>query len=339
MSEADMQMVRGQAPGEHNLAIGEPFFLQEAFTSKGIYPPVGVSFDPTYPLLGGDPELVASLREEYGGKHVVVTTGAKQALVAGAYAIQQQNPGRVRTIAHLAPHWPSYPTIADLSKLRFDSAPIEVFSVSDKTIRVVSAPNNPDGMFAPDHPNGVQWDIWDAAYASEEYGWNKIVPYSKISVWSAAKRYGMSGARVGWLVTADPALAQAAARYVEMSTSGVANSSQAMVLAVRKTLKALSPIDRDLLYGRARNTLLTTSLTFVEYFGNDLQIIDGYPRHGHGMFAWVLPKDYYDFLDKLKRARILVVDGRHCGVPGWVRISLGVLPGAMVAAGQAFQEA
>lgn len=335
MSAADMQLVRGAVPGGYNLAVGEPFFLQTVY---GHLYPRFFTGNTEYPPLTGDQELVTRLRQRYGGQHVVVTNGAKQALLAACHAFQVSRSKDTserydfQRLYHPAPFWPTYPTIADLSGLGFTSAGRRV-----DTLDVVTSPNNPDGDVSPG--SGPQWHIWDAAYASRIYGWDGLIPYHKVSVWSAAKLYGVSGYRIGWLVTPDEELAILAAQYVEKTTSGVALPSQDFLKQFLANLEELSPDEADTLIAKARQMLADTSRAFLDL--QDMFIdVQGCPINGRGMFAWVRATKPARFRKVLDDAKVKVVDGSFCGgSSGYFRVSLGVTPETMRAAVKAIQEA
>lgn len=336
MSAADMQLVRDHVPGGHNLAVGEPFFLQEVY--KPLYP-MWTESRIQYPLLGGETELVQRLEARYSGQKVVVTNGAKQAILAAMYALQRTKTlpinGDYRRVLHSKPYWPTYPTMAELSHLTFKTDQVPGLH---RYLKVITSPNNPDGALGDDRAT-THWDIWDAAYASKVYGWDHIVPWHKISVWSAAKLYGPSGYRIGWLATPDPVLAKRAAEYVERTTSGVCNLAQAHLNVLLRNLESLSPEEAVRLEGKARAMLLDTSEAFMG-LAPYLQTIQGFPDTRQGMFAWVMAKNPEHFRNVLAKAKVKVVGGAACGGNDcWFRISLGVTPDAMKAAVQAVQEA
>lgn len=328
MTAADMQLVRDHVPGGFNLAVGEPFFLQQVYGK--LYPRM-VYGKMTYPVLNGEPDLLNLLKARFSGQHVVVTNGAKQAILACAYALRVKY--NKTFMAHEAPYWPTYPTMADMSKLGF--APGQFEGV--KALRVITAPNNPDGSLST--MPLMEYDIWDAAYASPIYGWDNIVPWHKMSVWSAAKLFGPSGYRIGWLATGDAHLAQLASEYVEKTTSGVSLPSQRLLYGLLFNLNTLSHAERQGYEAEARALLMETSRAFMR-LSPFFTEVRGFPATGTGMFAWVRARDPEDFSKLMAKASVKVVNGQFCGGdPDWFRISLGVLPETMQAAIQAIEEA
>jgi aspartate/methionine/tyrosine aminotransferase len=328
MSTADMQLVRDSVPGGFNLAVGEPFFLQKVYGK--LYPRM-VYGNQTYPLINGEPDLLNLLKGRFSGQHVVVTNGAKQAILACAHALRIKHGKSFMT--HEAPYWPTYPTMADMSKLGFE----EGYYEGVKALRVITSPNNPDGSLC-DKPL-MEYDIWDAAYASPIYGWNNIVPWHKMSVWSAAKLFGPSGYRIGWLATGDPILAQLASEYVEKTTSGVSLPSQRLFQGLLFNLSTLSHEERQGYEAEARAMLMETSKIFMRLSPFFLEV-KGFPAIGQGMFAWVRARDPEDFMKLMAKASVKIVNGMYCGGNSdWFRISLGVLPETMQGAIEAIEEA
>lgn len=341
-----MSIVRDHDTG-YNLAVGEPFFLRKE-VEELLYPRdvnMVKSLNLAYPRFKGDPRLLERLKWMYPGKHVVVTNGAKQALLAACYALireraeQRKDQGNwalfhtPRRLFHRAPYWVTYPTIAELSRLTFKT---DYRPEDDWMLFATTSPNNPDGSIEKD---GRCWDIWDAAYASGVYGWDNIVPHHKISVWSASKMYGLSGLRVGWLVTGDAKLADLAAQYVEKTTSGVAVPCQELMALVLEN-ESMCPADLSWLGEQARRRLFQNSALLLQGTEGLIEKYEGFPMNGRGMFAWCKAYDPAHFEAVLAKAQVKVVDGIHCGgEKGWYRISLGQTVDVMADAIQAVYKA
>lgn len=329
--DPDKALVRTVDDGRVNLAVGEPYFLHRHLKGLIIEPRRARSMA-LYPPYCGVQELLEVLQTIYVptfGQHVVVTNGAKQAILAALYASRQTAPfgSQPTGVYHRAPHWPTYPTMASLSGLHFVS---DVVPDPTHYVTIASSPNNPDGWSFSDAALCNRCDIWDAAYAHHVYGWNGAIPQCRASVWSAAKLLGLSGYRVGWLVTSDKSFADAAADYVEKTTSGVNVHAQLKVAATLRWMQG-NPLETARAYKAAREDLLKNGRIFQGYIGSACEKMDGLPANGCGMFAWFRVRDALRFENALGAAGVVAVRGAACGVPAgvgsdWYRMSLGVDP-------------
>jgi aspartate/methionine/tyrosine aminotransferase len=196
------------------------------------------------------------------------------------------------------------------------------------TVTVNTSPNNPDGK-----TSDRACHIWDAVYASDAYNWNmynsqsgwaRAEPLSyQVAVYSASKLLGLSGARVGWLVTEDPAIAARAREYVELTTAGVSVPAQRIVA------KALSDLAQD--KGTAWTLRVTRDMMkncnqFEDHVRPFVLRSCGTENHGVGMFAFfqVKPEHLDKFREALVTAKVTMVTGEACGMtePGWFRMNL-----------------
>lgn len=300
-----------------DLSSGEPTFLQEhldcfypqAFGFAQYRTQKGVS----YPPVGGDGSLRDALRAyhlQVHGKHydhVVITTGGKQALLAG---IQATGTDGFRYLHHGAPHWPSLPTMTRLSELIF--SPL----IQDQALRVATAPNNPNGSeFIEGRPH-----VLDAAYCHPLYG-AKAPTIAGCTTWSGSKLFGLSGIRIGWVTTNDKDLAARAADYVEATTSGVSRASQA-VLSAMVTMSSSPDFEKAM--KSARKSLLGNADLFCKKLEDFLDELQGLPANHKGGFAWFKPQDYHKFEHALGKAEVRLTPGKDCGgEEGWYRMNLG----------------
>lgn len=296
----DLQMIRGTVEGGYNLAVGEPVVLQRLMG----YPKVELQAPWEYPTMEPVQAFLDELRVMHPSGHIVVTNGAKQALAATFYAYWKCGK---KSVQHAAPYWPSYPTIARLVLLGFSSSHL----VASSDITCVTSPNNPDGT----QGSARAVNVWDAVYAHWVYGWNGVPVPADVEVRSAAKLLGLSGARVGWLVTKDERLAEHARQYVEFTTSGVSTPAQLYVAA------ALKQVREDPLTGwrfrTARRDLLHNGERFNTLLGEFCAEVRGVPKDGTGMFAYfcVRPECHEAFERAQREAKVALVNGAACGQP------------------------
>lgn len=314
---ADLQMARGNIEGGFNLAVGEPEFLQKHLWFG---PLMDYARSWGYPTIDGHELLrreIERLHAPSAGEHIVITNGAKQALLAAIYAYQKVD--EAKAVVHSAPYWPSYPTLAKMSGLEFKTKSNGPDDYADE-ISCITSPNNPDGQESERYND---CDIWDAVYAGMVYGFSTNPRY-ETAVFSAAKLLGLSGLRVGWLVTTDKEIAEHAANYVEFTTSGVALPSQKYVGLALETMRNGFPADAMSL---ARRDLLANGAMFNRYLGAHVEDVKGVPTDGTGMFAWFKVEDPYFFNEALKKTKMRLVSGPACGgSENHFRMSMGLTP-------------
>lgn len=304
--KTDMLMAKTDEPGAINLAVGEPGCLQDAFSLYGLYEATTCMPKQAYPPLAATPLLLEELRQLHPRGEIVVAAGAKHALLAAIYAYRQIRSSRnsAMTVVHRAPYWPSHKTLAELVGCSFATTGGAV-----NEIRVNTSPNNPDGSI--DH---TPCDIWDAAYAHEVYNFDaKDTPPHETAVYSAAKLFGMSGDRVGWLVTSNPEVAKIAAAYVESTTSGVSIYSQMRVADVLWRIHD-HPKTAQAAYDDVRGRMKENALSLED-------ALDQVIFFNRGMFAWLKADEA--LRRRFAAAKVRYLPGEACGKPGWARVNLG----------------
>jgi len=314
MSNSDYAMMRGHDDYGYNFAVGEAFFLADnlywASTRQTGFGPF------YYPLAVGEKELTEELQALHPNKHIVITNGGKQAIAAALYAFR--NVYSYSSAAHSAPYWPSYPTLIKAAKLMIEERDGKKES---PTLKLSTLINNPNGAVSVD-----ECDLLDCAYAHSVYGWQSEWPIHKVSVWSAAKLFGVAGLRLGWLVTSDQRIAEKVAFYQEITTSGVSVLSQRYGAQLLKYQREHSDVAAAT-YEAARNVLLRNGEIFNQTMGPFCSVIQGVPLDGRGMFSWFrVDSEYKDRFDAaINKLKIKLVTGDGCGVKenGWYRMSMG----------------
>lgn len=311
----DWQMLKSTDPDVINLAIGEPLLLERMACAmiRGIEN-IGL-VEAEYPSMGGYERLVELIKEEHPDKHVVVTNGAKQGILAAIHSLRSP---ALSSVQFKTPCWPSYFSLPDL--IGMTPIPIKEYKLFEpgKHITCVTSPNNPDGAIT----SGINCDIWDAAYQSDVYGAGPTETRARIAVYTASKLYGLPGARVGWAVTEDGALANRMSEYIEMTTSGVSNISQFYVADLMDRIR-LRPAGWLSLMEDVKKSVQDNTESF-NYLNDYIEVVDGVPNHGKGMFAWFKVKDKSRFDLALKTAKVKMVEGWACGEfePGWYRMNM-----------------
>lgn len=304
----DHQMLRFD-DGSFNLNLGEPNFLQECLPDIHQFQHTGML---RYPNPKGNEELITQLSELYPNNHIIICNGAKQAISAGLFALMFCK--NHYSVYAKAPYWPSYPTLAKFVNMTFMPG-----VYAGGTSIISASPNNPDG-----EEDLSYCDIWDRVYASPLYGWSGKEPEHLISVGSAAKSYGLSGLRVGWLVTKNDKLAKEAMNYMEMTTTGVSIEAQLHLSYVIKCHRAGA---LDLGFKKAREFLLNNGEIFNYYLEKFCDDVKGVPYSDRGMFSWfkIAKVDIQRFEKALLDSNVRVVTGEACGsmTKGWFRMSMG----------------
>lgn len=335
----DLALAKRAKNVEFNLAIGEPVLLQNhLFGMRDVLTPHLIGEDFQYPTLGGHPELVRELQLMNPHKRVVITNGAKQALDA---AISFYGNERDFPIVHTeGPCWPSFRTLAHRNNVSFSNESqfeIRNHYYESEIVSILTAPGNPVGgnweFF-----EGDRVKIWDAAYASPTYGWHGDAPFSwECKVESAAKLYGLSGFRVGWLITDNEALAEHVENFVELTTSGVSNPAQ---LAVAEMVRRHRARQLDGTFEQAHAGI---EKNFGTLRGVLKHYTDTHAYSGTGMFDWfhVQLRHQAKFEWALKIADVLMLPGTVFleAERGWWRVSLGNDTDVTARAAQALSEA
>lgn len=325
-------MGRIEAPdGWVDLAVGEPFFLQGVLwhAQAGLS-----SFDEClYPRWGGEPELLHELRHKYPGKHVIVTNGARQALVALATIWKGQRSGACKWKHLYDPFWPGFYDMACWAGLE-ESLPGDNSETGGSVFTCITVPNNPDGAIGWPAIKGG-FNVFDAVYDHMLYGRpeGSEVPQHEAMVCSASKTLGLSGLRVGWVVTASQDLASRVADYVEETTSGVCVEAQRHVALVLRFLR-LHPQAEKAMYSEARKRLLQNGECFLQILEKHLDEAKGLPDNGCGMFAWFRPRDPEAFDHACTQAMVAVARGNQFGShlkqhDDWFRMNMGVTPATL----------
>jgi aspartate/methionine/tyrosine aminotransferase len=307
-------MAKISDPNAINLAVSEPRFLQEELLKSSILSSCTAPLtDLEYPPFGGVPGLIEAVRQidlVKSYKHIVITNGAKQAILAALYVAGEVR--RAKRLVHRAPYWPSYPTLAYQIGLQFSSE-----GEGESTVVAITSPNNPDGTQFAD----TKCYLWDAAYASPLYGFNGATPDCDVVVLSFAKLFGISGLRVGLAASNDGNLAESMAYYVEISTSGVSITSQNQCTKLINYIHTpQGNMEFNAILNSAADTLSQNRLTFENLIAPQCESWVA----KSGMFAWFKPLRAAAFERSLMESKVRLVDGEACGMPGWFRMSLGV---------------
>jgi aspartate/methionine/tyrosine aminotransferase len=267
--------------------------------------------------------LVKVLEARYGAP-VVITAGAKQGLSAAFYAARCMG---LTSVAMRTPFWSQMPAAIKLADL---GQSLLTTPVPDHAYLMVS-PNNPDGHITT-HTVATYLSerckmfgvplIHDAAYHTSAYVADPdplLVTLSDVAIFSAAKMYGLSGLRVGWVVCNNPTFKQHICEYVEATTVGVSLLSQKILYNIVNFETQLPDVKKhfenvaSLLLANARTTIASVDPEVLDTTGVE---------QSNGMFGWFKMGPKFD----PDAARIHIAPGSAFGDKYRVRINLAVEP-------------
>jgi len=292
----------------------------------------------TYTVSSGIPELRDSIAEMYledynieikARKEIIVTSGAKQGILASFYSVLDKGDG----IIIPEPYWVSYPDMAALVganmipiKMKADFSLnqeiiLEKIAKHDVKALLVNSPNNPTGhildpeeiKFLKDLCEDYQiYIISDEIYNDYNFiespfstlllefkDWREKV----ICINGFAKTYSMTGYRLGWTV-ASPDISQGILTFIQASTSCPTSFAQwGGVTAIKhreeakKVIKTVFPERRKLLLNEVQKTP-----------GMSLEKIDG------AFYGFIK----YDFTreDSYTVAKKILLNADVCTIPG-----------------------
>ncbi len=308
-------------PGWVDLAVGEAHVVRHALQT--VYPPhlfnlEDVASGCDYQAPEGYMPLVEALEDRYDG-HVVVTSGAKQGLLAVFYALRKL--GQTH-IAMRSPYWSQMPEAIRLGGLGLLLANEPTWGTS----YLIVSPNNPDGHITTmDEAIALQkkceslktFLVHDAAYHTPVYLGVDIPQHlAGTSIYSASKMYGLSGLRVGWIATVDERIAKLAADYVEASSVGVSLLSQQVLHNIVEH-ERLHPADEAVFHQTARQ-LLDDNKQLVRTLHPD--VLDTSDMPAHGIFGWFKPGPKFD----AEKAMVRIPPGSAFGDASRKRINLAI---------------
>ena len=210
-----------------DVSVGEAHVVREALLSvfdilACDLPKVNSIFE--YQPPQGYKPLVQILENKYQAP-VIITNGAKNALGACMFALQQMDNFNVYLPR---PWWALLPPLIDMHGLKH--AHEEAYSDSYLCV----APNNPCGSMPDlqDLSDTANYCgkifIHDAVYYNHIYlpRSHKLEQFGDVQIYSASKSFGLSSLRVGWIVCPNTEMYKWILQYMEHMTVGVSIISQ-----------------------------------------------------------------------------------------------------------------
>lgn len=263
--------------------------------------------DSGYPDENGDPRLVELvkrlLRRHFKRvyKHVIITSGATQALKVTIEALNEGKKVRTPTL--------SYPYLKSI-------ASASIFNPLPSPLEVVESPSNPLGLIKTcEELNSVP--IWDATYASPIFSDVDTEIYHIAAVGSLGKYLGMTGLKIGYIALSSDEAFEKISKVLQYSQAGCSKFSQDVAIYC---LEELFKLDKMSEYEKEAKELLKANRKSVEglFKGveklKDLNEVDMNMFKGankQGMFY--IAKADLKLLTKLDKNGIKVTDLYKCG--------------------------
>jgi aspartate/methionine/tyrosine aminotransferase len=323
-------MAKSKLPdGYIDLGIGEPRLLCSVLTRS--IPIDTVHYGPNHKIWeyappNGCESLVNTLERIYKAR-VVITTGAKQGLLAACAALRWVEDRH--TISFRSPYWASIPHV--VSHVGMTPIPVtgDDFQAGTEACLLVT-PNNPDGAsrtydeakeYTESLPGLGIPVIHDAAYYTHSYlpADYELGPLGDMQVYSVSKMFGLSGLRLGWVVCHTERYYDALTSYVEAATAGVSTASQKILMDIFRH-QDLHPSWRGEFEAEIFSKLTLAKHILMTEVDPDKLAIPKNLVSIPGMFCWAKPAANLDF----EKAKIRVMKGDAFGDSEKIRINLAV---------------
>lgn len=257
--------------------------------------------------------------------NVIVINGAKQGVLAALMTAKNRGCKRVGT---LKPVWP--PLVQSINALGMEHVYCDPLDTDKFDCYLLVSPNNPDGRYFANHEllkidaelrRTSKFLIHDAVYYCEPYidarhiGGDYGV-FGDVQIYSAAKMFGLSGARVGWSICRDEITSLDMQEAVEITTAGVSGMSQIVLANVIRQLT----VDNAKRLGFLNKAFkqLDEARKAVKRINKNFAFVDERQLENFGAFAWLRKGPIYN----AEAVRTIVVDGESYGQPEFFRINL-----------------
>lgn len=252
---------------------------------------------------------------------VVIGHGASQILQAALFAIHRLNDS-VEYVYARAPYFQRFPWFVNMcaSPLTFVNAPMD-HEPADKSIEIVTSPNNPDGEIITRWLRPIKHRIFDLCYNWPQFTGGPAQNFDEdIMVFSLSKATGHSSTRIGWALVKDEKIAEQMRHFIELQTSDVSIDAQV------KALDVLAHQNNILKNGQW--SAFDHGADIIKKRWKDLnKILAEHPdlivKNRSGMFAWVEcvkknPTEYFRDLG------VQVINGGSFGSPEqFARVNVG----------------
>jgi aspartate/methionine/tyrosine aminotransferase len=302
-------------PDWRDVSVGEPHVVRENLIKifdLSEYEVPNVPHMHEYPVPTGYQPLVKLLEEKHKAP-VIITNGAKQALGACFYSLQQM--GKLK-MGMRAPYWALIPPLVKMHGLEY----VEVGYDSYLSL----APNNPDG-FMPDlqaeakhHKDTDVPFIHDAAYYTHVYlpPSQQLKAFGDVQIYSISKMLGLSGLRIGYAVCPNPEFYKLIQNYMENMTVGVSIIPQIYLYDLMRRMNAYPTLTQQF-EGQSAYDLEQAKKIALQIDPEVLEVSADLVNIP-GMFLWAKVGPKANF----QKAKVNIIDGALFGSPGYIRMNL-----------------
>jgi aspartate/methionine/tyrosine aminotransferase len=312
----DILLAKPQLPPDWiDVSVGEPHVVRENLIKifdLSVYELPSVPHMHEYPEPMGYKPLVKLLEEKHHAP-VIITNGAKQALGACFYALNQMN---LKAIGMKKPYWALIPPLLQMHGLEY---------MEDAYNSYLSlAPNNPDG-FMPDleadaksfKEIGIPY-IHDAAYYTHVYlpFEYQLKSLGDVQIYSISKMLGLSGLRLGYVVCHSTEFYKLILSYMENMTVGVSIMPQMFLYDLMCRMNAYPTLTQQF-EGKSYYDL-QESKKIIQKVDPEILEVNSDLEKNPGMFGWFKIGPKADFT----KSKVNVIGGNLFGGPGMVRMNL-----------------
>jgi aspartate/methionine/tyrosine aminotransferase len=316
----DILLAKPQLPPDWiDVSVGEPHVVRENIIKifgLSVYEVPQVLHMHEYPTPTGYQPLVKLLEEKHKAP-VIITNGAKQALGACFYALQQMGK---KMMGMRSPYWALIPPLVEMHGLNWTTE-----STFDSYLYL--APNNPDGWIKPFYLMFHEIDsfkddgipcIHDAAYYTHVYlpTSYELRTMGDAQIYSISKMLGLSGLRLGYVVCPNPEFYKLIQHYMENMTVGVSIIPQIFLFDLFRRMHAYPTLTQQF-EGQSASDL-EQSKKIIQQVDPEILEVPTNLISNPGMFGWFKVGPKADFV----KAKVNMIDGALFGIPGYIRMNL-----------------
>jgi aspartate/methionine/tyrosine aminotransferase len=164
--------------------------------------------------------------------------------------------------------------------------------------------------------------IHDAAYYTHSYisQGTPLPAVGDVQIYSVSKMLGLSSLRVGYAVCPNPEFYRLIKEYMEAMTVGVSLPSQIFTFELMNRMRGYPQLVEK--FENNSFFALQESKQLIKMVDSEVLEVPSNFEETPGMFLWAKKGAACD----LDKAKINAIDGKHFGVPGYVRMNIAFRP-------------